>query len=305
MKDLQRAELEAGERCDEFNSDADHLTVIGGIEGMNTIITGIAAQVAAIQAAEDAQQHDYGEVSNEKEQAKEEMAKQVIKYALRGKVKAEQLGLEEIATALDRPKTYIFKADDVLAATRANDMKNLMNANKGPGGVLTNIIAGNITTMGDAIQAFVDLRNRPINIIKEKKADGTDLIQPEIDLLKGFIQQEIELLHSYLDDTDDANLVNQFELKSRAILLGRRHNIVLAHLVRDEDGGAITDGRLECERNGKFVLGNTFNDKYEIERIMSGPAYFNASAEGRIPVRRAITVEKGKMVEVTIRMVRG
>jgi len=305
MNDVQRAELEAGQRCDEFNSNADNLTVIGAIEGMNTIITGIADQVLAVEEAEEAQQHDYGDVSDEKELAKEEMAKQVIKFALRGKVKAEQLELEEISTALDHAKTYITKADDVLAVTRANDMKDLMNENKGPGGVLTNIVVGNIDTMTDAIKAFTDLRNKPTNIIKEKKADGTDLIQPEIDLLKGFIKQEIDLLHSYLDDTDDAPMVDEFELKAHVIILGRKHNIVLAHLVRDEDGGAITDGRFECERNGKFAVGNSFNDKYQIDRITPGEAYFNATAVGRIAVRMAIGVKRGKLVEVTIRMVRG
>jgi len=302
MTDEQRAELEAGQRCNDFNSNADNLIVIGGIEGMNDIINGIANKVEAIETAESAQQHDYGDIKDDKELAKKEMAKQVIKFARRGKVKAQQLGLTAIATALDHPSSYILTADAVLAITRATDMKDLMDDNKGPGGVLTNIVVGNITTMTEAIDNFDELKHKPTENIKTKKADGTDLIQPEIDSLKSFIAQQIDLMHSYLDDTDDAPMVNEFELDAHAIILGRKHNIVLAHLIKEEDGTAITNGKFTCLRNGKFANGNTFNDKYQIERITQGEAHFTATAPGRIPVELDIEVLKGKTVEVTIRM---
>lgn len=302
MTDLQNAELVAGQRVDEFNSNADNLVVIGGIDDMSAIISRIGEQVAAVELAETAQQTDSADVSGEKKGFKEEMGKLVVRYAMRGEVKATFLGLTELAAGLNHPTTYITAVDDVLAVTRATAMRDLMDANKGPGGPLVNIVAADIALIDTAIGNFVVIRNKPTNIIKEKKADGTDLIQPEIDALKFFIGQELKLLKSYLTGTVNEPMIAEFELKAHAIVLGTRHNIVLVHLLKVENDEAIVDGEVVCERNGKSAVGDGFTDEYRIEGILSGAANFVVSAPGRVGVTQAIVVEKAKTVAVTIKL---
>ena len=301
MTDEQRADFEAGLRAKKFN--ADNSTALGSIsdDTLPGIIAGIIAQVGATELAEGKQQHDAGDVSGDKEELKKEMGKVVIKFAMRGQVKAEVLGLDELASSLEHPVGYISGVDDVLAVTRANDLKGIMNVNKGPDGVLANIVEGDISTMTDAIKAFTDVQTDPTDIVKEKKAEGTDKIQPAVDLLNDFMEKERKLLHSYWDGTANSGLVDEFDLKSHPILLGRRHNIVSVTMVKDEEGGALQGGLLTCLANDKTSDGDKTN-VYTIEGIRNGVRGFRAEAAGRVSQDFDVTVKRGRTVEVTVRM---
>jgi len=301
MTDKQRADLEAGQRGNKFNSD--HSVLLNSIDDddLPGIITGISNQVEAIELAESKQQRDFGKTSKEKNKLKMAMATTVKRYALRAKVKAKLLGLNALENSLKRSKSYIAKVDDILAVTRAKGMKKIMADNKGPGGPLTNITAGDITIMTDAIKAFEKIRNKPTINIKEKKAQGTNRLEPEIKKLKVFINQERNILESYLEGTRNAKLINEFKLKTDSVVLGTRQNMVQVTLLKDEDGKPIMDGKVTSLVNKKTSEGG-FTNVYLIKGIQAGMRKFRAEAEGRVTAEFDVKVEKKKTVDVVVRM---
>ena len=301
MTDVQRADLDAAQRGKKFNDDNNLLLETISDDDLPPIITEIEAQIGLVEEAEAKQQHDYGDVGNEKEQLKKEMAKQVVRFALRAKTKAARLGLNNLADSLNHPETHISQADGDLAVTRANDMKKAMDDNKGPSGVLTNIKAADIAVMTAAIKAFDLIKDVPTSNVKVKKAEGTDRIQPEVTKLNGLIQQEANLLHSYWDGTVNEKFANEFELQTHAVVLGSRHNIVEVTLLKDEDGKPLNGGLVTCLKNGKTSDGNGTN-VYEIVGIQVGNASFKAEAEGRVSADFDVVVVRSTKVSVTVKM---
>lgn len=251
MNDVQRADLDAAKRGVLFNDNPD--VPIGSITDtdLTDIIIDIKNQIDKVDKAEDKQQHDYGDVSTEKENMKQVMGTTIIKYSLRGKTRAERLGLTTLASELDHPETYITQGDGTISITRATDMKNTMKLNIGPAGPFTNITDGDILDMEGAIKNYSDLKELPAANIKEKKAQGTDLIQPEIDKLNAYVVQEQNVLHSYWDGTDNEKFADEFDLLTHAVVLGKRHNIVSITLLKEEDGLELKGGKVTCLKNDK------------------------------------------------------
>ena len=303
MTDLQRADLEAGQRGEKFNSvNSAALDAINLVDDtLSPIIEGIITQVQAVEEAEAAQQHDAGDVGTEKGNLKTAMGKIVIRYALRGEVKAASINNAELTTSLQHPVTYITDVDDVLAITHANDMKQIMNDNKGPAGLLTNIVAADIDLMTVAIKEFKDIASKPTDVIKEKKAQGTDKIQPEIDKLNDFTDAERKLLHSYWEGTDNNGLMDEFDLKTHPVVLGKRHNIAAIILLKDEDGKELKGGLVTCVKNKKTSDGANTN-VYTIEGVQVGIQAFKAEAPGRVAVDFDVKIVRRKTVEVVVRM---
>ncbi len=301
MTDLQRADLEAGKRIKKFNDDNSVELATITDDSMGPVIVGVSDQVAAVELAESKQQADGGDVSGAKELAKKAMGKVIYKYAVRGQVKAEMIGNLLLASSLDHPLTYITEVDDVLSVTRAKELKQIMDTNKGPAGVLTNIVAADVTIMTNIIKGFTDLETLPTDVIKEKKSEGTDKIQPAIDLLNAFVAREGKLLHSYWSGGANDALVDEFDLKSHAVVLGKRHNIVEVTMVREEDGGPVIRGTFTCLKNNKVSDGGGTN-VYKIEGIPQGVQPFKAEAPGRKTESLDVIVKKGTTVEVIVKM---
>ena len=301
MNDVQRADLDAANRGVVFNENPDVPTGAITDADLAEIMHDIVGQIEKVNTAESKQQHDYGTVSTDKEALKLLMGETVIRFALRGKTRAERLGLITLASELDHPVTFLTHDDATISITRATDMKDVMKAKIGPLGPFTNISADEILEMEDTITKFTAIKEQPTANVKEKKALGTDIIQPEIDLLNGFILQEHNLLHSYWDGTDNEKFANEFDLQTHAVVLGKRHNIAEVILLKDEDGKELKGGLVTCLKNNKTSDGANTN-VYEIVGIPVGLQSFKAEAPGRVMVDFDIAIKRGKKVEMVVRM---
>jgi len=304
MTDIQRADLEAAKRGNDFNNITENATALATIvdDDLPNIITEISEQIKVVTDAEWAQQHDGGDLSGNKELLKTAMAKLVIKYALRGQVKAGRLGLETLESALHQSVTFILQADGVLAVTRATDLRNTLNDNIAPAGPLTNVTLVNIKEIDKVINAFETSMNAPTSAIDTKKAQGTDKIQPAVNVLNGLIDQEKTLLHSYwADDETYSGLADEFDLTTHAVVLGIRHNNVDVTLVKDEDGTALAGATVTCLKNKKKVTSVSKNE-YIIEGVQVGSQPFLAEAAGRVSVNFDVKVVRKSTVNVVIRM---
>lgn len=132
------------------------------------------------------------------------MADTVIKFALWGMVKANQVNNTSLANALDEPLTYIKDASKTEAILRAKTLVDAMQENLA---ILTNIKAEDISNMQKTIDNYSKIKEDPLSGRKERKAMGTDVITKAEKQGKAATDNMFALVRSYLTD-ENPELVN-------------------------------------------------------------------------------------------------
>ena len=132
-----------------------------------------------------------------KKRLKVEMGQCVVKFAERGMVKANMMKEFVLEESLKISLSYIIRARDTEAASRASVVKELMKKNLN---ILDNLSLGDISEMEARIEAFKSIKGTPVKMKKIKKAKGTNLIPGllnKLDVVKGYMTK---LIHSYLPE---------------------------------------------------------------------------------------------------------
>ncbi len=226
----------------------------------------------------------------DKLEKKAEMAKLVIKFALRGKVKAKALGMTTLWKGLDKVVTYISKASDEAALLRAKNLRKLMNDNLT---VLTNITTGNITTIDDAIAAFQAAKPMPQDHVEYRKTYGTDPLAAKIKEMDELVEALYDLLVSYFGETD-SEAVAEFRQAMQIINTGVRHTSVVVTFLAFEDNSVIGTGVLKSLDYEKSARTDS-EGVAAIVKIKPGKdKKFSAEASGRITALFTLHVKSGK-----------
>lgn len=113
MDNSQRVKLNTGNRVKEFN--AKHAGILSTIPEYALEIAVITEALVLINNAAQIQSETVATASNALQITKEKMANVSIKYALRGMVKAKQMGNLMLATQLDHRISYISKASKTIS----------------------------------------------------------------------------------------------------------------------------------------------------------------------------------------------
>lgn len=198
MKKIQQARYDADQRGQAFclkyktplEAIGDDYLVPKALMDEKITDVGKAAQ---------AQTPDTTVITEDKQLDKEGMGDVVYKFMLRAAVRASLStaeGAKELASALNKPLTYITDANDQPAINRATDLKDLMKNNRTT--IVTNITDDDVEEMEAAIDSFAGIKNKNKEAVEEKKAEGTDKIDDlldEVDVPKGLIGK---LVYSYL-----------------------------------------------------------------------------------------------------------
>ncbi len=198
MTDEQQLRYAADQRAKQFC--IDHNGALIALEEYAAEKTNFDAEMLALANALEKQGVEIVAIAADKKVDKKTMGDAIIKYALRGSVKAHQLGNLSLELGLSHPVTYITETDDQTAITRSTAMKKLMKDNIG---ILTNLINANILEMEGAITEFTNEKNKPKQAIEVKKATGTDLIGPLLDEIDVPRDNIGKLVHSYLPTLAD------------------------------------------------------------------------------------------------------
>jgi hypothetical protein len=172
---------------------------------------------------------DLGILENAILQQTVETGMDATEFAERGCVQAHLLGETKMQESLDFPVTYIIRAQDKLALSRATDLKEYMKANMGK---LTEIKAADITDMDNVITKFNDVMNLPESDIKTRKSEGTELISQSITKLETDKAMMGKLIHSYFGSLE-ANWITESRIGKPK---GMRH-ISVQYKFKDADTG--------------------------------------------------------------------
>ncbi|WP_435353247.1 hypothetical protein [Emticicia sp. SJ17W-69] len=217
MDNKQRAKLDTCNRVKEFNTK--HAGILSSIAEYAVETAAFNDALMMINKAAQVQSETPATASNVVQIAKENMANITIKYALRGMVKAKQIGELVLVNHLDHSIRYISKATKTLSVHRATNIKQHLNDNLA---VLTNLTPENITEIENAIAAYNRIKDKPTINQQEKKATGTRPLPMSFTTAFKAIDNMYDLVQSHFGDSNPT-LVNELALAKQIIKTGIHH----------------------------------------------------------------------------------
>jgi Carboxypeptidase regulatory-like domain len=283
MNNVQRAKLDTCNRIQEFTAkNAKELATIQEFAHEQEAFT---TALATINSATQVQSATKGATSNTVLIAKDIMAKTVVKYALRGLVKAKQTGNTTLANHLDHGLTYILQTAKTLAVQRAKEIKDQLNTNLG---ILTNITPENITEIDKAITAYDVLKDSPVIAIQERVATGTNPLPLAYTTAFTAIDNMYDLINSYFAETN-LPLVDQFTLAKQIIATGIHHTGVTGIVLKD--GHPAKDVTIAIEGTTKTAV-TDMDGHYTIARIKTGGYTIHATNKAGETQNKTVHITK-------------
>ena len=229
--------------------------------------------------------------------AKKEMAKIMVKFCLKGAVRARRAGNHVLAEKLHIVASDFMRAPKAIAVQIANAAKTLMNANLL---ILTNIHVADITAMGLKITAYDSIKDDPTVARETKKADGTDVIPIQIIIANEAKQNIVDYTKSDYADTNP-QLVEKVVLAAMIITTGIDHTEIDFIALKDENGEAIEQFSVLDVTTGKTYVPDIFL-RLHIPTHKAGNFHFTISAPGRIPVDFGATIHQSQHYNFTVRL---
>ena len=214
-----------------------HLTELMLLNLFHAIYNRFTLNLSTLEVAILKQSKSYKYLAVNKTIYKKVMGNITISYCKRGYIQASILELSELAGSLKYPRSYITKAADKLALSRATDLRNILNENKEEITEITDIIIQEIDL---AISKFANILNKPKSKIKERKSEGTEKLAPNFEKLK----VDKNLIGTFLE-TYKPNLAptwnNAIKIGAN---IGRRHTSLLYRFLDVNSGAPIY--KLKC-----------------------------------------------------------
>ena len=225
------------------------------------------------------------------------MADTVVKYILRGKVKAKRLGLLTIVNKLDETHTFYAKGSKIEVISRAKAARNVLNDSKT---VLVIITTSNITEIDGVISNYENVKDEPIVAQIIAKAAGTDLLPPLFKSADAYVENILDLIESYLGKTQLA-FTNEIKLDAELRVSGSRHTSADFHVLSEEDDSPLLKSLVEDTNNSKIYKPGTDHITV-IPTHHPGGFTFNISCPGFQSIVFAAQLSRGVINNFTIRL---
>jgi hypothetical protein len=219
MKKKQIAQITSVDRVIKLNEANTTNGKYTGILELEDEIVALKDVRDKLLAAEMAQSSENGMATNEVYEIRDMMCEIVIKYALRGKVKAKQLGMKTLRGQLDHSISYLSKPSREEGVVRAREIVEHIEQNTG---ALTNITKQEIIDMKEHIDKYASVKEVPVQNIQISASAGTDMISLLIVDAFDAIESIYDLLVSYFKGVDDT-LVDEYARAKQIINAGVHH----------------------------------------------------------------------------------
>ena len=293
MNNTQRAKLDACNRVKDFNTK--NATALATIPEYAAEQLKFMAAYGIITGATQVQSATEGTTSEASKLAKQTMANTVIKYALRGAVKARQLNNITLANNLDHTTTYINQAPKTLAVQRAKDIKDHLSSNLA---TLTNITAANVTEMTNVITAYNDIKDNPTIDVQTRKATGTNPLPAAFAAATLAMDNMHDLVTSYFMDTNTL-LVDEIALSKQIINTGIHHNGVEGTVTKNSQ--PLMDASVSIVGTNK-VATTDINGHYNISKIKAGDYTVEVSTEGGDSASKTVHITRGHIETINFNL---
>ncbi len=267
MTNTQRAKLDTCNRIHDFNEKyKDDLKTNDEYAAEQKDFDDALININTAIQLQDA---DTGKPADTADTAKNEMADTIIKFALRGLVKAKQAKNNTLANQLDHPVTYLSQAPKTTAVLRAQNLVVVIKDNLA---TLTNIKANDVLDMDKTITTYNDIKDTAVEDIQHKAAAGTSPLPGFFTTAFAAIDNMYDLVRSYFSDVaDKKSLVEEMALAKQIILTGIHHTGITGDvMIKGEpvEGATITvEGSKKSARTdaeGHYTLSRIRNGKHPV-----------------------------------------
>jgi hypothetical protein len=288
MKQTIREKIDAFERVElAYNRNAALFNSEPEIVAQKAIFD---AQLLIIHTNENTQGEINEGLATDKKALKAAMTSVVIKFVLRGKVKATNLALNGLAKNLDKTKTYIAKASDEEAIVRAKNLRKILFDNAS---ILTNISPADIAAIDATIAAFEDAKNKPQEQIEYRRAQGTRALNASVKRMDTITDNLYELLFSYFNDTNP-NEVAEVKFDKQIINTGQHHTGIQATFT-DEQNQTLRNVTLSIEDTTKTTTSN-INGIATIIKVNPGTYFVKAELPTYKTIHEKLKFKRGEII---------
>lgn len=291
MKKRQINGYEAGKRVQGLWTS--YALDLNSIAEMAPEKANLDAVLLKIEIASAAQSSDITGNAALKEMLKQEMAGKVVKFAMRGRVKARQAHNISLEQELNQPVTYYTKVEGAEALAKAMATRDKIKSNLL---ILTNITDDNVVEMDKAIAAFEAMLAVPKADKQTQKVVGTDQIVALNVELDNIIISMGDLIHSYFEDSI---LSQEFDAKSKLGTSISRHNHVIFHVEAASTHKPIVTAKATNVKTNKTVTADD-EGMIEFETVNAGKQAFIIGADGYTDKTVYVLVNRGTTTELVI-----
>ncbi len=289
----------------KFNTD--NAADVAAIDGYADEITDMDSGLAVILAAEDIQTHNTKGITEDTVDAKKTMAETVIQVAHKAIPKARKAKNKEITKQLKHEVTFIYRAANADALSRARDIRKVLSDNAGVGKLFPNVKPADITAMDDSIKAFDIAQLNPPAARETKKIEGTT------SLIEAFKTTEAAMENMYDYFYGEYKLTKPLLVKELRDCMaveaeGIRHNGILA-LVAEANPipgaltNAIQDAEMKILELNLIATTNVYG-LCGISKIVSGTYHVEFTKVGYVTKQMIIFVKRGHIEQVEVLMER-
>ena len=284
MNDNQQAQWAA---CTRFkNSLGAHNTEVATIPEAAPELTIFNNNYNTVAAAWQAQSLPLGTSVDAVEVAKNTMATVVIKYSLRGSIKAKQAGNLSLYKKLNESMSYLLFATKGEAVTRANEMKQLIIDNAT---IITNVTPAQVTEMTTAIKAYDVMKEVPMQEVQNRSTQGTKIIEDALKLMMTAMDDIYDLIYSYFNDTKHA-MVLEFAADKKIIQTGVHYTGIEGMIT--ENGQPVENATVSEDGTTKKATSDIMGH-YSLTKLVAGNHHFT------------VTLPSGATKAVILHLVKG
>ena len=293
---IQEQKLAAFNRTEALNQHQVYASKMATLDEFDYEHTRLTNSLLIIKAAAEVQSGTQDSVDTTVNPIKLILAKKVYKFTRRAYRLAKQLGLTDLAKSLNYPITYISSAPKDKTVDRVNALKKVLEDNKVT--PLTNIKAADILEIKTAADAYIAVKDLPIESIQAKKVEGTDTLIEAFDIGVDAMNAICDYAESYFSESDiiaDKQMVAAYALARHYIIVGHRSTGILGNVskatvpcyeaiikILDTDKFAITD-----------YLGN-----YSLAHVEAGFYTVTCTTKAGETVTKTVYIHNGVMEEL-------
>jgi hypothetical protein len=293
MNNRERAKSDSYDRIDAFNNS--NATDLATIPDYASELTNFNATRIKINAAENKQATDTSGAAFDSSSAKGIMTNTVIKFALRGAVKARNAGNNELAKQLAHHESYIYYAPKQLAIQYVTDMRDALNNNLT---ICTNVTAADITTIDAAINDYKVAQVEPIVARQLKKASGTDTLKGLIKDMDETVDNMYDLVYSYFYSSKP-EMVKALRLAMQVINTGLHHTGIHLIAIHEISGDFLQGITIKIIELNKTIV-TDINGLAQFDRVKAGTYHLEISGPGIATQNIVTAITRGHIAEMNI-----
>ncbi len=292
MKKRINSGYEAGKRSKDVLDK--YIDDVNNVDDLKEEKIALEKTLSQMEEAASIQQSDSTGETEAKKVARENMADTVIKYALRGTVKAKKAGNVELSRDLDHRRTYILRNSEAVSLAKATAIKDKIKKNLGILGITTD----QVTEMEKAIEKFETVMTLPQVAQGTKKVKGTEKLNDLSLELDSVLINLSNLIDSYYDNSDFSR---EFANAKMLHETGTRHNHLILLVEDSETKEPIVNAKGTLVETNKTVVADE-EGQLIFDKLPAGKQKVTVEAPGYITQTVLVYVQRGTVTEQEVEL---